>query len=149
MYQQSKKADEITDKLEKTTKAISNGIEVDVPAVLVADATRNAVDREVNKAVSNSVNWLKDTVNNRINSEVKTAVEAAYPDVKEGIRASLTKQLENVDITALRKEVAERAAEKASEKFNSEFQSILDDYNSRLKHISDIYSSISDAITKK
>ena len=145
----SGRTDKLIKRLNVATDELAEGMHIDISPSIIKEATDKAVAKAVNTEVDRTISWIKEDVDSKIKSEVKTAVNNIYPDIKEGARARLASELEHIDISSLKREVAEKAAERASEKFDAEFQSILDDYNSRLKNISDIYSSIADAITKK
>ena len=105
----------------------------------VLEATEKAIDKAVDSEVKKAVIWVHDDVNKRIKTDVKEAVDRAYPEVSEGVRERLERSLADVDISRLKDEVAEKAAQKASEKFDSTLENIFDDFNRKIRKLSDIY----------
>ena len=71
-------------------------------------------------------------------------MNTAYSDLKGDVQKEMERQLGNIDISDVRKEVIRRAKERAAEKFDSDLKEVLNTYNRDLENISKIYSSIAE-----
>lgn len=140
-YKVSKKTDKLTKKIDLAADNIADDIDIDISETVIEAATSRAINRAVDKEIENSMSWLKDVTELHVKNDVKSAIDSAYTDVKDAVRTKLARELEDVDISAVKDEVIERAAEKASEKFDKEFKKLIGNYNSKLGNIFDMYSS--------
>ena len=135
----SSKSKKVAERLDLAIDNLSDNIDIDISKEVVKEATEKAIDKAVDSEVKKAVIWVHDDVNKRIKTDVKEAVDRAYPEVSEGVRERLERSLADVDISRLKDEVAEKAAQKASEKFDSTLENIFDDFNRKIRKLSDIY----------
>lgn len=147
-YAISKKSKKISERLNVAIDNLSDNIDVDISPAVVREATEKAIDRAVDFEVKKASSLVIDSVNDRIRTDVKEAIDRAYPEVSDGVKDRLERSLNDVDISKLKDEVAEKAAEKASDKFDSALQNIFDDFNRKIKKLSSIYvGSSTDSFT--
>lgn len=135
----SSKTKKVTERLNMAIDNLSDSIDVDISQEVVREATEKAVDKAVDMEVKKAITWVGNDVDRRIKTDVKAAIDRVYPEVSEGVRERLERSLEDVDISMLKDEVAKKAAEKASEKFDSTLSNIFDDFNRKIKKLSEIY----------
>lgn len=135
----SNRSKKVAERLDLAIDNLSDNIDIDISQEVVREATEKAIDKAVDSEVKKAVIWVHDDVNKRIKTDVKEAVDRAYPEVSEGVRDRLERSLGEIDISKLKDEVAEKAAQKASEKFDSTLENIFDDFNRKIRKLSDIY----------
>lgn len=145
----SHKSKKVAERLNLAIDNLSDNIDVDISQEVVREATEKAVDKAVDAEVKKAITWVSDDVNRRIKTDVKAAIDKVYPEVSDGVKDRLERSLDDVDISKIKDEVVEKAAKIAAKKFDSELQSVMDNYNSQIKNLSDIYiKSIANSVTK-
>ena len=141
-------------KLNRTIKSMSDAIDkvskdvhVTVPDYVVNQAVEKAVNREVANAITSEAKKATDNINKDIYKKVSDAVSDSYSKIKIGVANELSRQVSNLDINTIKREVAEAAKEEAISKFNGELEDVLKNFNSNLESVSKIYSSIAATMT--
>lgn len=141
-------------KLNRTIKSMSDTIDkvskdvhVTVPDYIVNQAVEKAVDREVANAITSETKKATSNINKDIYRKVSDAVSDSYSKIKIGVANELSRQVSNLDIDSIKREVAEAAKEEAISKFNGELEDVLKNFNSNLESVSKIYSSIAATMT--
>jgi len=129
---------------ERQVEVMANGIEIEVDGDLVKEAIDRRIDKIVRREVDATAAQAVAQVRSDIRREVKDSVNLAYSDLKNDVEKELTRQVGEVDISDIRKEVVRKAKERAAEKFDSDLKSVLEAYNRDLENISKIYSSIAE-----
>lgn len=137
----------VSERLDKSVEQLSGSMEIDISDALINEAVDKAVDREVSSGVTSATNKAIKSIESDIHKEVKDAVRAHYDDLKADVSKEMRKQVANIDIQELRKEVVREAKERAAEKFNENLDGILEKFNGELDSVSKIYRSISNSIT--
>lgn len=101
----------------------------------------------VDKACRQTVCDVKKSIHTKISDAAEKAVNKTYSEMEDEAKASIKSELNRIDISDLKREVREEAAEKIAKKLDDSMDDILDDFNSNLKHIKTIYSSIAKSMT--
>ncbi len=139
-------------KLEKlyelTVNNLTGKLDVKISDEIINEAVGLAVDREVNSRVRIEASAAATGIKSRVYSEIKVAVDSSLTDIKSAVTAEATKQVANIDISELKKEIKEKAKDEVLKKFNNELDALLDDFNQNLTNVSKIYSSIAENMTK-
>lgn len=144
----SAKADKLCKKIDKTVDNASSLINVDIPNKLIEQAVEKAVDREVSSAVEYAAHRAVKAVKADIHEQVKAAVDSAYKDIKESVSAEVAKEVANIDMKRLSKDVTAQAEQKIIDKFDDNLDELLEKFNHELSSVSKIYKSISDAMAR-
>ena len=144
----NEKMNRLADKLDKTVDDLAEDIDVDVSDVLVERAVDRAVEREVGIAVRNAAATVTKEIKSDIRKEVKSSVDSVYSDIKGGVTKEVERQIGNIDITGIRKEIVEKGKQAALEKLDNSLDDILDKFNTDLHNVSRIYESIASRMTK-
>lgn len=128
---------------------ISDGLYIEVSSAVVDEAIGIAVEREVSKAIKNVSERIYYTAHNDIHKEVKLAVDNSFTSIKTSVSADVAKEVANIDMRRLKRDVEEKAKEMIVEKFDGNLDSLLTDFNNQLSNVSKIYASFADSISKK
>lgn len=142
------KMDRLASKLDKTIDDLSGDIKVDVSDALVERAVDRAVEREVGITVRNATATVTREIKADIHKEVKASVQSAYSDIKTSVTKEVERQVGNIDISSIRKEVVEKGKQAAVDKLNSSLDEILNKFNDDLHNVSRIYESIANRMTR-
>lgn len=136
---EKKLGDSITSLADKTVPEIQDA--------MVQRAIDTAVNREVEKQVKIASENAVLAVKNDISRQVRKAVEDAYGEVEHDVKLKLEKEVGEVNIDKIKREVIERAKDRAAEKFEDDMNDILQKYNENLEQVSKIYGGIAKTIT--
>lgn len=128
---------------------ISEGLPIDIPNEIINEAIEIAVGREVSKVVTSVSSQIVFNARQDIHREVKSTVEDSFSRIKSSVSAEVAKEVANIDMRRLKRDVEEKAKELIVEKFDGNLDSLLSDFNGNLKNVAKIYSSIADSLSKK
>ena len=142
------KMNKLADKLDTTVDDLAKDVKVDVSDALVERAVDRAVEREVGVTVRKATAEITRDIKSDIRKEVKSSVESAYSDIKSSVSKEVERQVGNIDISSIRKEVVEKGKQAAMEKLDNSLDEILDKFNTDLHNVSRIYESIASRMTK-
>lgn len=110
------------------------------------------LDRAVQKAVDREVSYISTRIvrdlNSEIRSEVKHSVDLSSVTIKSLASKEIERQVRNIDISDMEKEVVHRAKDAIAEKFDKKLDGILDDFNDQLQSVQKIYSSIAKSMAR-
>ena len=140
------RADNIMDEI--VDKTVGE-MEIEIPEYMVEQAVNKSVDFHARAAITR----VSSEVAREAKAEIKKAVDETIARSKEEVKTSVTlelkRQLKNIDISDMKKEIKEEAREITTEKFKNSLDDILDDFNSNLANVRKIYSSIADSVSEK
>lgn len=145
----SQKMNKFCTKLDISVDELSEKTDVYVSDAIVKEAVDRAARREADKAAQTAIAAVVNQINRDIQREVKTVVDDACADLRGKVEQELNRQIGNIDIGSIRRDVVKKAGEKASEKFESDLESILEKYNSDLNNVSKIYNSIAKSVASR
>lgn len=163
---------ELNKRLDKKVNGIADSLNVDVPDAIVEEALKKAANRAAETAIYKTSKDVLDEYSVSVRSEVRKSVDLAYANTKIDVKNELTRQISNVDISGIKREIIEDAKrkveeeleeaiekitdtfeeelddakEKASEKFDKELDSISTRFSSDLERGSKIYKTLSDKL---
>ena len=110
------------------------------------------LDRAIQKAVDREVSYISSRIvrdlNSEIRSEVKHSVDLSSVTIKSLASKEIERQVRNIDISDMEKEVVHRAKDAIAEKFDKKLDGILDDFNDQLQSVQKIYSSIAKSMAR-
>ena len=119
--------------------------EVSISDDMLRAAIQRAVDREA-RYISNKVSI---DLNSEIRSQVKSSVSMHASDIKASVATEITKQVKNIDISDIEREVVNKAKDAVAEKFDRKLDGLLNDFNANLNNVQKIYSSIAKSMAKE
>ncbi len=163
---------ELNKRLDKKVNGIADSLNVDVPDSIVEEALKKAANRAAETAIYKTSKDVLDEYSVSVRSEVRKSVDLAYANTKIDVKNELTRQISNVDISGIKREIIEDAKrkveeeledaiekitdtfeeelddakEKASEKFDKELDSISTRFSNDLERGSKIYKTLSDKL---
>lgn len=126
---------------------LTGKIHVDVEDTYVCEAVDRAIDREVNKKINSAANRAIEETRKDISKQVSKEVKSAYSDVKKEVKAELMKQVGEVNINSIRKEVIEEARTAAVDKFKGDMDDVLKGYAADLENVRKIHESIANTLS--
>lgn len=124
---------------------LSSDIKVDISDSMIDDAVQRAVDREVKYIAGR----IRSDVNAEINVKVRDSVNIHSSDIKSSASREIERQIKNIDISDMEREIVNKAKEAVAEKFDRKLDGILDEFNDNLNNIQKIYSSIAKSISRE
>lgn len=123
---------------------ISSNIDVNISDDMLERATQKAVDREVGYVAGRVTRDLGMEIRSRVISAVNTSSD----NIKDSVGVEIKRQVKNIDISDMQREVIRQAKEAVAEKFDSKLDGLLEDFNDNLNNVQKIYSSIANSMTK-
>lgn len=138
------KINKISALIEVAVDDLSSNTEVTISQDILDLALQKAVDREVSYISAK----ISRDVDKEIRSQIKYSVEEASSDIKDSVSTELAKQVKNIDISGMEREVIRKAKDAVAEKFDRKLDGILDDFNGNLENVQKIYSSIAKSMAK-
>lgn len=142
---QRKKLNDISEKIDRSVKELSSNIDVDISEAVVNRAVTKAIERETELAANRATTNVVNAIESDISSQVRKAVNETYQDIKKSVVEETAKKVEKIDISALKKEVVEKAKEAATDKFDDSLDEVLSDFKDNLGNVTKIYQSIANA----
>lgn len=142
----NKKMKEVSEVVGKSVDSMISDGKLDIPKELINETIKERVNekvdceiqRKVKAACDNIVVDVKTSMYNKISDAVDSTYRSMEVEAKEKIR----KELRNIDISGLKREVKAEAKEAVTEKLQSSMDDILETYNSNLANVQNIYSTI-------
>lgn len=144
--QSGKKIEELEGQLSKKVNNIANNLDVDIPDEIVERAVRIAAEAEARRAVKDVGGKIIKEYEGEVRSQVRNSVDLAYANTKSDVKAELSRQVSNLDISGIKKEIIEEASEKAKEKLDEELESIATKFSNDLESSSKILKVVSDKL---
>ena len=138
------KLNKISGMLDVAVDNLASGIEVNISDDLLNSAVQRAVDREVGYISSR----ITRDLNTEIRSQVERSVDMSSADIKDSVSKEISRQVRNIDISDMEREVVNKAKDAVAEKFDRKLDGLLDDFNENLNNVQKIYSSIAKSIAK-
>lgn len=137
----------IDEMIEKETIDISQEFVNDLIETEIKRRISDVLPTYIDRACKQTACDVKKSIRIKIDDAAEKAVNKAFSEMEDEAKASIKLELNRIDISDLKREVREEAAEKISKKLDDSMDDILDDFNSNLKHIKTIYSSIAKSMT--
>ena len=145
----SYKMNKLCEKIDTTIDGISKDVHVDIPEAIIKRSVDKAVQNEVAYQVEQIAAKAVKEVKTDIHNQVKEAVETEHSDIRKEVSDKVAKEVANIDINALKRDVTEKAKRMIVDKFDGSLDGLLGDFNQNLNNMTKIYKSIADSITNK
>lgn len=139
----------MNDVCDKINAEVSDNMEIDIPEAIVKVAVDNAVKKEAEYQVKNATTRVIFDIESSIENKVNKAIEERYSDISKSVGTRIVKELSNMDLSKLRKQVREDAAEKVADKLENELDDIVAKFTNNLDSISTIYEKMADKMSTK
>ena len=153
----SSKLKSVSEAVNKSVDSIIADGKVDIPKEMINDTIENNVKEmvettarwKVNDACNKAVREVEISLYNKISESAENAVKQAYKTMEIDAKEKIAKELRNIDVSDLKKEVKEEAAQLVKDKLSSQMDDILDTYNANLMNVQNIYSSIAKSMSAR
>ena len=139
------KVNKISKMFDVTVDNLSSGIDVQISNEVVESAVDRAVERSADYAAREVVRNL----NAEIRSQVERKVYVNSTEIKESVGKEIARQVKNIDISDIEREVVNKAKDAVVEKFDRKLDGLLDEFNDNLQNVQKIYSSIAKSMAKE
>lgn len=129
------------------------------------DIQQSAIDKCIEKHIERRLGYVLDSsiqsicektarnveqkIYSSVQTKAETVVNAIYSEMSDEAKKVIAKELRDIDISELRREVKKEAKEVMMEKLDSSMDDILEEYNSKLNSVTSIYESIAKSITAR
>lgn len=124
-------------RLEQKVDGIANSLDIDVPDEIVEAALKKAADSYAKTSILAIERRVIDDYNATIRSEVRKSVELAYDNTKSDVKRELTKQVSNIDISGIKREIISDAKEKVEEELEDALKTMKDKFEEELEDAKD------------
>lgn len=139
---QRKKLNDISEKIDRSVDELSSNINIDISETVINRAVEKAIERETAVAANRATTNVVQAIESDISGQVKKAVDDTYQDIKKAVVGETAKKVEKIDISALKKEVIEKAKEAVADKFDDSLDDVLSEFRGNLESVTKIYQSI-------
>lgn len=143
----SYKMNKLCEKIDTTVDNISKDIHVDIPEAIIRRSVDKAVENEVSYQVEQIAAKAVKEIQTDIHTQVKTVVESEHADIRKEVSDKVAKEVANIDMNALKRDVTEKAKRMIVDKFDGSLDGLLGDFNQNLNNMTKIYKSIADSIS--
>lgn len=143
----TKKLRDVSVKLDRAVDNLVDTKEIDIPKDMINRSIERAVDREVRMQVGDSCKTAVKNIEKDIKKQIENAVEEEFEKQKGDVSKELKRQISDLDISEIKKEVVREAKDTAANKFKHDLDDILEKHNDELESVTRIYSSIADKIS--
>lgn len=138
------KLNNLSEMINTAVDDLSGKVEVNISEDMLDAAVQRAVDREV-KYISNRISH---EVSSEMRGQVKKSVDLYTSDIKASAAKEIERQVKNIDISDMEREVVARAKDAVADKFDRKLDNLLEEYNENLQNVKKIYGSIAKSIAK-
>lgn len=146
----NKKMKEVSEVVGKSVDSMISDGKLDIPKELINETIKERVNekvdceiqRKVKAACDNIVVDVKTSMYNKISDAAERAVDSTYRSMEVEAKEKIRKELRDIDISGLKREVKAETKEAVTEKLQSSMDDILETYNSNLANVQNIYSTI-------
>lgn len=153
----NEKLKDVSEVVGKSVDSMISDGKVDIPKDLidvtikeqVSEKVDAEVQRKVKAACNNIVSDVKTSMYNKISDAAERAVSSTYASMEVEAKEKIRKELHNIDISSLKREVKSEAKDAVAEKLQASMDDILESYNSNLANVQSIYSSIAKAMSAR
>lgn len=153
----NKKLKDVSEVVGKSVDSMIADGKVDIPKELINETIKEQVSskvdievqRKVKAACDNIVFDVKTSMYNKISDAAEKAVSSTYQSMEVEAKERIRKELRNIDVSALKREVKAEAKDAVAEKLQASMDDILETYNSNLANVQNIYSSIAKSMSAR
>lgn len=142
-----KRVTTVCDQLDVSIDKLSKSIDVNVEEGVVKEAVNRAVDVAVRGAVSKATRDICKEITADIRPRVRSDVDSVVKGMKPDIKKEVERLIGDIDISAAKEEVIEKASEEAKKKFDVELERVATRFNNDLESSSKIYKMISEKLS--
>ena len=136
-----KEIEELKSNINVATDEASKQVSVNVSDEFIEKAVDKAVSRESSYQIRKAINDISADVKSDMRKQVKSSIAEAYGDTKVLVAEELKRQIGNLSIESIRKEVMVEAKKEAAAKFKQDLDVVLEKHNQQLNDVTAIYSS--------
>ena len=153
MKKRAKTAEEIAEK--KIDQMFEDG-KIDIRQSVIDNSVERAIEKKTGRYLDTSIKTTCDRVADKcetkihdaINERAKNVVDEEFKTASEKARNEIDRQVREIDIKGLKRDIRESAEKKMVEKLDGSMDDILDTFNKNLNNVSSIYKSIADNFGK-
>lgn len=139
-------ANKISKKLDKTIDELSNSDDIEITDEMINKAVFKAADDRSSEAMKTATKNIVGIIEQAMLTNVREAVESQYDNISEEITEKVSKEINDLDMDKLRRDIERRASDIAARKFDNNLDNLLDKFNCDLDNVSRIYRSISNTM---
>lgn len=114
---QTKHANDIARKLDRSIDTLDKSTVLQVQQSIIDVATNKAVERQVSGAVRTAVDNVSTKIRSDMDSMIRRDVDCVYNELKNSVKDRMAKEVANIDYDELRSEIKEMAKEKVFDEF--------------------------------
>lgn len=133
---------ELSDSIEKLSKTIT----VDVEDAYIHSIVETAVNRETSAQIKVAANSAVQSIKTDMSKKIQKEINKSYEDLRASVKAEMERQVGQIDLDDIRKEIIAEGKEAATKKFKKDLDKIIEQYNDNLTQITTIYGSIADTL---
>ena len=135
--------------IDRSIASIADDISVEVPNEILNAAIDKAVTEEVHREVKYATQRIISDTRDDIRRMVRQEIDHQSKIIKQTTADEIRRQVKNIDVDDLKKEIKDEAKEKIISKFENDLDGLLEEFNNNLANVSKIYESIADTMRKK
>lgn len=139
----------VANKLGKSIEDLKENTEVEISDAIVKKAVDEAVKREANEQVKEATKRAIFEIKMDISSRIKEEIDNAYSDLKGKVQEEMEKQVADVDIRTIKKEIVETATRKAKYEFDDKLREVLNRLEDKEDDLDDKIGDIEEEYKKK
>lgn len=138
----------LAEKIDVATKDLKNATVADIQEGLVKKAVQDAATEKVSGYVTKVNAEVLAEARTRLGDEARKAVKESAEKIHDEVSERISTEASLLDMTALKKAVREKAEAKVLDKFDGNLEDLLSKFNNDLNHVTKIYGSIADMVSR-
>lgn len=127
-----KEVSEINETLKRKVDGIADSLNVDIPDDIVEAALRKAADTEAQVRIAATSKKVMDEYSVTLRSEVRKSVDLAYANTKVDVKNELTRQISNIDISGIKREIVNESKAKIEDELDDAVKKVKNDFEEKL-----------------
>lgn len=151
------KMNKVANKVGMSVDDIADNTEVKIAESIVEQAVNKAVEEKAEECVHDAMKRAREDVASTMRVEIKKEIDGIYGDLRGKVTNEIDRQVQNISVRDIEREVASRAEQRALKKFDEAIDGIakklettyvgkldviLNRYDTRMKDVDEIYAHI-------
>ena len=136
-------------RINKSVDDIAESTDVEISDALIKSAVNTAVDREANRQVSAATKIAIAEIRTEMNANIRREINGAYGDIKEEVNKEVMKQVGELDIRDIRRDIIDGSKRDIKDKLDFEVKDALNRIDDARRDAEERFDEIVDDAEEK
>lgn len=152
-----KRINDVEETFQNKVDLMLNDKNVDIQQSLIDKSIEKHIERRIGYILDSNIRIacekttkeIEQKIYRSIQTKAEKVVDCTYSEMSDEAKKVITKELRDIDVSELRRDVKSEAKKEMMAKLESSMDDILEEYNDKLNSVTSIYESIAKSITSR